>query len=174
MFETRTDRLCGKVSAGNLRWPEKDSGSTRDAERRRNNGSRAPAGEMRPAEEERWEGDEKPGAARRGRDWQGGRRAVRGRERTRSAGIESPTRRRCWRSVMKRIVTFACLATIALASCGAAQAKGCIKGAIVGGVAGHMAGHGKLGAAAGCAIGHHEANKSEADKNAGQPPPDHK
>jgi len=61
MFETRTDRLCGKVSAGNLRWPEKDSGSTRDAERRRNNGSRAPAGEMRPAEEERWEGDEKPG-----------------------------------------------------------------------------------------------------------------
>ncbi|MBV8920146.1 hypothetical protein [Bradyrhizobium sp.] len=75
---------------------------------------------------------------------------------------------------MKRIVTFACLATIALASCGAAEAKGCIKGAIVGGVAGHMAGHGKLGAAAGCAIGHHEANKSEADKNAGQPPPDHK
>ncbi len=40
-----------------------------------------------------------------------------------------------------------------------AEAKGCIKGAIVGGVAGHMAGHGKLGAAAGCAIGHHEANK---------------
>lgn len=41
-----------------------------------------------------------------------------------------------------------------------AEAKGCIKGAIVGGVAGHMAGgHGGLGAAAGCAIGHHEANK---------------
>lgn len=45
-----------------------------------------------------------------------------------------------------------------------AQAKGCIKGAIVGGVAGHMAGHGKVGAAAGCAVGHHNANK--ADKNA--------
>jgi hypothetical protein len=32
-----------------------------------------------------------------------------------------------------------------------------------------MAGHGKLGAAAGCVIGHHEANKSDADKaNAAQ------
>ncbi len=30
----------------------------------------------------------------------------------------------------------------------------------MGGVAGHMAGHGGLGAAAGCAVGHHEANKS--------------
>ena len=41
----------------------------------------------------------------------------------------------------------------------AAEAKGCIKGAIVGGVAGHMAGHGKVGAAAGCVVGHHRANK---------------
>ncbi|WP_375465884.1 hypothetical protein [uncultured Methylobacterium sp.] len=40
-----------------------------------------------------------------------------------------------------------------------AEAKGCIKGAVVGGVAGHMAGHGKVGAAAGCAVGHHNANK---------------
>jgi uncharacterized protein YcfJ len=40
-----------------------------------------------------------------------------------------------------------------------AQAKGCIKGAIIGGIAGHMAGHGKMGAAAGCVVGHHEANK---------------
>jgi hypothetical protein len=46
----------------------------------------------------------------------------------------------------------------------AAEAKGCIKGAIVGGVAGHMAGHGKLGAAAGCVIGHHRASK-EAQQN---------
>ena len=45
----------------------------------------------------------------------------------------------------------------------AANAKGCIKGAIVGGVAGHMAGHGKLGAAAGCVIGHHEANKKDSN-----------
>jgi hypothetical protein len=42
----------------------------------------------------------------------------------------------------------------------AASAKGCIKGAIVAGIAGHYAGHhGLLGAGAGCAIGHHEANK---------------
>lgn len=42
-----------------------------------------------------------------------------------------------------------------------AEAKGCLKGAVVGGVAGHMAGHGKMGAAAGCAIGHHRANKKD-------------
>lgn len=43
-----------------------------------------------------------------------------------------------------------------------ADARGCIKGAIVGGVAGHLAGHhGVLGAAAGCAIGHHEAKRRE-------------
>jgi len=59
-------------------------------------------------------------------------------------------------------------ATLAIAVCGLfiagaspADAKGCLKGAAVGGVAGHMAGHGVLGAAGGCAIGHHEANKSE-------------
>ena len=57
-----------------------------------------------------------------------------------------------------------CVAVLCLAFSSAAQAKGCIKGAIVGGVAGHMAGHGKVGAAAGCAIGHHEANKSDAEK----------
>jgi hypothetical protein len=48
---------------------------------------------------------------------------------------------------------------------GAANAKGCIKGAVVGGVAGHLAHHhGVLGAAAGCAIGHHEASKNKATK----------
>ncbi|MCK1294564.1 hypothetical protein [Bradyrhizobium sp. 30] len=62
---------------------------------------------------------------------------------------------------MKTIVATACLLAIALAS--PVQAKGCIKGAIVGGVAGHMAGHGKLGAVAGGAIGHHEANKQNAN-----------
>jgi hypothetical protein len=47
-----------------------------------------------------------------------------------------------------------------------AAAKGCIKGAIVGGVAGHYAGHhGWLGAAAGCAIGHHEASKRAREQN---------
>jgi hypothetical protein len=45
-----------------------------------------------------------------------------------------------------------------------AQAAGCLKGAAVGGVAGHMAGHhGVLGAAAGCAVGHHEASKHERE-----------
>lgn len=43
-------------------------------------------------------------------------------------------------------------------------AKGCIKGAVVGGVAGHMAGHGVLGAAGGCAVGHHMANKNTAQE----------
>ena len=68
----------------------------------------------------------------------------------------------------------ACVAAITFLSSGTAEAKGCIKGAIVGGAAGHMAGHGKLGAAAGCAIGHHEANKAEANKNGSQPPSDQK
>jgi hypothetical protein len=40
------------------------------------------------------------------------------------------------------------------------EAKGCLKGAAVAGTAGHLAGHhGILGAAAGCVIGRHEANK---------------
>lgn len=64
---------------------------------------------------------------------------------------------------MKTIFTSVCL--LALASIPPAEAKGCIKGAIVGGVAGHMAGHGKLGAAAGCIVGHHEANKPGANRN---------
>lgn len=64
---------------------------------------------------------------------------------------------------MKTIFASVCL--LALASIPPAEAKGCIKGAIVGGVAGHMAGHGKLGAAAGCAIGHHEANKPKPGNN---------
>jgi hypothetical protein len=43
---------------------------------------------------------------------------------------------------------------------GSAQAKGCLKGAVVGGVAGrYLANHGWLGAAAGCLIGQHEANR---------------
>jgi hypothetical protein len=56
----------------------------------------------------------------------------------------------------------------------AANAKGCIKGAIVGGVAGHMAGHGKLGAAAGCVVGHHEANKKDSNNANTQAPPQQK
>lgn len=48
----------------------------------------------------------------------------------------------------------------ALVPAGSAQAAGCLKGAVVGGVAGHYLGHhGWLGAAAGCLIGRHEANR---------------
>ena len=56
--------------------------------------------------------------------------------------------------------TFAALAILVAASAVAvpqqAGAVGCLSGAAVGGVAGHYAGHhGILGAAAGCAVGHH-------------------
>jgi hypothetical protein len=71
---------------------------------------------------------------------------------------------------MKWIVAAAGVAAISVASVAGADAKGCIKGAIVGGVAGHMAGHGKLGAAAGCVIGHHEANKSDPNHANAQAP----
>jgi len=64
---------------------------------------------------------------------------------------------------MKPMILCAAILGIALAPA-AAEAKGCIKGAIVGGVAGHLAGHGKVGAVAGCIIGHHEANKQDAPK----------
>ena len=56
-------------------------------------------------------------------------------------------------------------------SCPTAEAKGCIKGAIVGGLAGHLAGHGKVGAVAGCIIGHHEANKQDATRADPKSPP---
>jgi uncharacterized protein YcfJ len=71
---------------------------------------------------------------------------------------------------MKWILTTAYVAAISVASLSGADAKGCIKGAIVGGVAGHMAGHGKLGAAAGCVVGHHEANKPDPNKANAQSP----
>lgn len=45
--------------------------------------------------------------------------------------------------------------------------RGYLEGAAVGRVAGHVAGkHGPVGAAGGCACGHHEANKK--DKKAAQ------
>jgi hypothetical protein len=56
------------------------------------------------------------------------------------------------------------LALSSLASAPGAEAAGCLKGAVVGGVAGHMVHHGVLGAAAGCAIGHHEASKHERER----------
>ena len=67
---------------------------------------------------------------------------------------------------MKHIVIAAALLLIPMSS--SVYAKGCVKGAIVGGVAGSAVGHGKLGAAAGCVVGHHEANKADAAKTAPQ------
>jgi uncharacterized protein YcfJ len=70
--------------------------------------------------------------------------------------------------IMKWILASVCL--LAIVSISPAGAKGCIKGAIVGGVAGHLAGHGKVGAAAGCVIGHHEANKPNPNDSNAQAP----
>jgi hypothetical protein len=62
-----------------------------------------------------------------------------------------------------KLATLAAIAVFATLSTGA-EAKGCLKGAVVGGVGGHVAGHhGVLGAAAGCAIGHHMAKKKEKE-----------
>lgn len=70
---------------------------------------------------------------------------------------------------MKRLLVSAVFAIAFVPFATTADARGCIKGAIVGGVAGHMAGHGKMGAAAGCAIGHHNANKKDkAAEQSGQ------
>jgi hypothetical protein len=80
-----------------------------------------------------------------------------------------PSDRLAWRTTMKAILASVCL-LLALSSISPADAKGCIKGAVVGGVAGHMAGHGKLGAAAGCVIGHHEANKPNPNNANAQAP----
>lgn len=59
-------------------------------------------------------------------------------------------------------VILACAALILTFAVTQADAKGCLKGAAVGGIAGHYAGHhGIVGAAAGCVIGRHEANKRD-------------
>ena len=58
-------------------------------------------------------------------------------------------------------------ASLALIAGGSAQA-GCLGGAVVGGVGGHFAGrHPILGAAAGCAVGHHLAKKHARERAAG-------
>jgi hypothetical protein len=61
---------------------------------------------------------------------------------------------------MRKPIVCAAAALALVAGVTSADAKGCIKGALVGGAAGHFAGHhGFIGAAAGCVIGRHEANK---------------
>lgn len=68
-----------------------------------------------------------------------------------------------------RTIIVAAAALSLLGSVATAEA-GCITGAIVGGVAGHMmGGHGKVGAAAGCAIGHHNAVKKQQQQQQGAP-----
>jgi hypothetical protein len=73
------------------------------------------------------------------------------------------------RFIVKKIAIMAAvapLALLALATPHSAQAAGCIRGAIVGGVVGRFAGHhGLVGAGAGCAIGHHEANKRMRERD---------
>jgi len=65
---------------------------------------------------------------------------------------------------MKTLIGCAAI-LFALATVTSAEARGCLKGAAVGGVAGHFAGHhGVLGAAAGCVVGRHEANKRDRMK----------
>jgi hypothetical protein len=77
--------------------------------------------------------------------------------------------------IQKSRVAVVLLAGAVFASPGAAFA-GCATGAAVGGVAGHMAGHhALLGAAAGCALGHHHAvekkRAEQAQAAAHQAPP---
>jgi hypothetical protein len=69
-----------------------------------------------------------------------------------------------------KLFTIAAALSVLLAAgtAGEAQARGCLKGAVVGGVAGHMAGHGVLGAAGGCAVGHHMAAKHDKQAAAQQ------
>jgi hypothetical protein len=68
---------------------------------------------------------------------------------------------------MFKVATGAVLAFVVLLAPSVSEAKGCIKGAVVGGVAGHYAGHhGVLGAAAGCLIGRHQAQKQQPPSTA--------
>jgi hypothetical protein len=72
---------------------------------------------------------------------------------------------------MKRIIGSAAIALAIAGMPAAADAKGCLRGAFIGGVAGHYAAHhGLLGAAAGCIIGRHEANKARHDRDLQQHP----
>lgn len=72
--------------------------------------------------------------------------------------------------MIKQIYALGLLVALAVAP-QLASAKGCLKGAAVGGVGGHMAGgHGVLGAAAGCAVGRHMANKKAKQQRAEMQP----
>jgi hypothetical protein len=71
------------------------------------------------------------------------------------------------------VAAAAMLAVIGLSS-GPSEAAGCVKGAVIGGIAGHFIGHhGLLGAGAGCAIGHHEANRHDQEQGRSDRSGDH-
>ena len=71
---------------------------------------------------------------------------------------------------MKSFLVAAAALITASAFSGQVHAAGCVSGAAVGGVAGHVAGHhGLLGAAAGCAVGHHMNVKQKQNAAASQP-----
>ncbi len=77
-----------------------------------------------------------------------------------------------WEMLVKTSLILGVLGVAAiLAGAPSAQAAGCIKGAVVGGVAGHAAGHGVLGAAGGCAVGRHVANRNAAKSQDAQRQP---
>lgn len=59
------------------------------------------------------------------------------------------------RGIVLSVAALALLGSVNMAS------AGCVGGAVVGGIAGHLVGHGKVGAAAGCAVGHHNAKKKD-------------
>ncbi|WP_250495332.1 hypothetical protein [Caballeronia sp. GAWG1-1] len=68
----------------------------------------------------------------------------------------------------KNIALIAFIASVTLT--GQANAAGCLKGAAAGGVAGHFvgSGHAVLGAAGGCVVGRHLANKKAKEDAARQ------
>ena len=70
---------------------------------------------------------------------------------------------------MKKLSMIVITVGVLIAASSQAEAKGCLKGAAVGGVAGHVAHHhGVVGAAAGCAVGHHMANKKQKEADSKQ------
>ena len=68
---------------------------------------------------------------------------------------------------MKSLLSIVAVSAVLISAAAPASAKGCLTGAAVGGVAGHYAGHhGLAGAAIGCAVGRHRANKKEREQQA--------
>lgn len=72
---------------------------------------------------------------------------------------------------MRTMIALALAAATLGAAAMPANAAGCLKGAAVGGAAGHFVGkgHAVLGAAAGCAYGHHRAAKAARQQRQAQP-----